>query len=141
MSFEPFCASYLNYSAILLKSFFGTDSSIFSRGLVFANFRKSADFAYFVGINFHDFSQICRRFRELIPAKIDTRENLCTRKIIPLMYVRKINWPDMSLFVICVFEISEFCIEIYFLPKMHYMMILNDFLKNNFIWLGLNKFV
>ena len=55
-----------------------------SRVLIFANFRELVILAYFAGINFREFSRIFTKFRELIPAKINTRENLCTRKLIPL---------------------------------------------------------
>ena len=59
----------------------------FSRVLIFAgiNFRESTGISYFAGINFREFSRICLKFRELIPTKINTRENLCRLKLIPLM--------------------------------------------------------
>ena len=50
-------------------------SLIFSWVLILVNFRESAVLAYFAGINFREFSRIYLEFRELVPAKINTREN------------------------------------------------------------------
>ena len=79
----------------LLKSISTNRQLKFFAGI---NFRESTVIAYFAGINFREFSRISPEFRELILAKINTRENLYRRKLIPLMYAEYASFINRDIF-------------------------------------------